>query len=409
MKHFIWIIQDSIIRSDLKAFKHVQDMQFHLYISSVGQRFLSAEQRQLFTHIKVSDDHSFATVSNHIEGLALDGEVYIGTNDEASELLCVDLQNHFGTARFSRQQVQTFTHKIIMKDKLKETSLRVPRYRSFDRQQYRQDAKAYLTSLAEHIGFPMIAKPIDKYASMDVRRINSIHELMAWAMWSSSPKDQQNYELEEFIEGELYHCDTIVRNGEMLWSNVCHNLNPCMDYMAGKAIGAAVIPGDSAVAKDIKAFNAQALAELNPPDGLIHLECFRTADGELVFLEVAARPPGGDVVGMYQYAFGFDIELIHLFLRQGLDVPVNPIEPSKYAAWISFPTIKGEVAGINLPELSCESTLELNIEEGQQAANNSNNIVDAEAAVFRLYTEDYQNLADDYSVLKNHQLCEVRA
>ncbi|WP_395375214.1 acetyl-CoA carboxylase biotin carboxylase subunit family protein [Marinicella sp. W31] len=407
MNTFIWIIQDSIIRSDLLEFQQKQDIEFHLYLSKPSKKFLTATQEAYFKTVHVAEDFEVDTVEQYIRSLNLESKnLHIVTNDEASELLCVDLQSRFYTPRFSRDTVETFTNKLIMKEKLRDTEVRVPRFSFFDKAQYAELGKAYCHDLAEKIGFPMIAKPIDKYASMDVKRINNIYELLAWSMWACGPTDEQNYELEEFIEGELFHCDSIFRDGEMIWSNVCENLNPCMDYMQGKAIGAGNIPNSSQASQDILKFNHQALAHLNPPDGVIHLECFRKNDGELVFLEVAARPPGGDVVGIYQYAFGFDIELIHLMLRSGVGVEIKQLIPNRYGAWISFPKEKGHIEEIRVPELACKTKMEINVEKGMNCEVEATNIVNGEAAVFWLYTEDYTNLEKDYALLKNHKLCE---
>jgi hypothetical protein len=48
------------------------------------------------------------------------------------------------------------------------------------------------------------------------------------------------------------------------------------------------------------------LRALNFRDGFTHMEWFRTADGEAVFGEIAARPPGAHTVDLMNYACDVD-------------------------------------------------------------------------------------------------------
>jgi hypothetical protein len=70
----------------------------------------------------------------------------------------------------------------------------------------------------------------------------------------------------------------------------------------------------------IVAFNEQALAELEAPDCVTHLEGFLGPDGQLVFCEVAARPGGGWIDRMILAATGVD--LIDSAVRVGIGLPL---------------------------------------------------------------------------------------
>ena len=70
----------------------------------------------------------------------------------------------------------------------------------------------------------------DLYGSIEVRRLENILDLSAWAQWCTGPRDHLTYEIDEFVEGELFHCDSLIQNGRIVWSNACKNVNPCMQF-----------------------------------------------------------------------------------------------------------------------------------------------------------------------------------
>ena len=56
-----------------------------------------------------------------------------------------------------------------------------------------------------------------------------------------------------------------------------------------------------------RAMGAQVLAALGFRAGFTHMEWYRTATGEVVFGEIAARPPGARVVDLMNYACDADL------------------------------------------------------------------------------------------------------
>jgi hypothetical protein len=55
-----------------------------------------------------------------------------------------------------------------------------------------------------------------------------------------------------------------------------------------------------------RALSAAVLQVLDFRDGFTHMEWYRKADGEVVFGEIAARPPGGRMVDLMNYATDAD-------------------------------------------------------------------------------------------------------
>jgi hypothetical protein len=244
---------------------------------------------------------------------------------------------------------------------------------------------------------------------MDVRRIESMAELRGWATWSVSQKDRNTYEIDEFVEGTLFHCDSLVQGGKIIWSNACRNINPCMQFALGRSIGAYTLPVDHDDAIAVRAFNAQALEALEPPDGAVHLECFMTPSGELVFLELGARPPGGDMVGLYKRCLGLDLDLAHFLLRAGEPFRLELSGDGSYGAWGVHPKRAGRVLAIEMPEFLSESRVKLNVAVGDTIDSGSRSLMGEAAAEFWLYNKSFALLDRDIDVLRELQLCAIAA
>ena len=106
--------------------------------------------------------------------------------------------------------------------------------------------------------------------------------------------DLASYEVEEFIEGELYHVDRVVASaGNMLFACASRYIAPCLNFEHGAPLGS-VILSRSAEERRFIGFAQLVLEVLQLKSSAFHLEAFEQA-GELIFLEIGARVPGADV------------------------------------------------------------------------------------------------------------------
>lgn len=412
-KLYITLINDNVFHSNLEELVSRTNATYWLLAGPHYQdRLASLPEWHHTIFSRVLEQEPFTSEALHervqqeLIGVHADKLVFL-TNDESCELACIGLQRSFAGPIWKEEQVEPFIHKVRSKQSLARAGVRVPRYRQFDKQRFLAQRKAYCKELAEEIGFPMISKPVDRYASMDVRRLDNLYELYGWASWCTGPRDQNTYEVEEFIEGELFHCDSLVQRGQLIWSNACKNVNPCMDFASGRSIGAFTIPLEDENAIAVREFNAHIVKALNPPDGATHMECFRKADGELIFLEIAARPPGGDMVGIYNYCIGVDLDVVHLMLRAGEPYQLKLNEQLRYGGWAIHPKRAGQVKAIHLPPFHSKNRVKMNIALGERVNTRSKNIIEEPSAEFWLYSETYEDIDQDTRMLKELQLCEM--
>src|SRR6266849_1870007 len=160
---------------------------------------------------------------------------------------------------------------------------------------------------AERVGYPLIVKPIAGAGSADTYRADSAAELDAiLPMLRHVPR----VSVEEFVDAEEFTYDTICADGRVLFENICWYLpRPLLTKLHERIspVQVALRELDAPDLRDGRVLGAAVLQVLRFRDGFTHMEWYRTADGEVVFGEIAARPPGGRMVDLMNFATDADL------------------------------------------------------------------------------------------------------
>jgi len=330
------------------------------------------------------------------------------TNCEYPLVTCARLRDYFGFKGDSVNTVLPFRDKLIMKEKLKGLSC-LPRYLPFDKSKYNSNKKAYLNMLENTIHFPMFVKPIDDAASRGTAKILSQEEIQNW---EKSAMPNIKYEFDEYIDGTLFHCDSIIKDGKILFEQISKYYAPCSKFLQGIMLGSIVLTEDDEDTLRIKEFNKLILHKFKYlPNGTTHMEVFKTADNKLMFLEIAARPPGVLVGQMYEKYLRLDYKTVHYQLQMDMDISficeLNGINNNAiYAAWCVFPKKQGIVKSMRLPEkIRSKFLFEPNVKI-EEKMNGATNLLDISCS-FLLWNDDYQQLYRDFYQLGKYDPIEI--
>lgn len=150
--------------------------------------------------------------------------------------------------------------------------------------------------------YPVIVKPDSGVGASGTRKINNREDLDLFM----SQKDSVEYFMESFIVGNIYSFDGLTdQDGKIVFysslvygAGVMEAVNDGLDmdfYIPRK------LP-EKIVKNGIKAIKAFKLKER-----FFHLEFFLTNEGEVLALELNARPPGGQIVDMFNFANDINI------------------------------------------------------------------------------------------------------
>jgi biotin carboxylase len=215
-------------------------------------------------------------------------------------ILAARLREELDLPGLTVAQTVPYRNKERMKQLLDAASLPTP-------QHYSAETVAGVWAAAERLGFPLIVKPIAGAGSADTYRADSAAELDAvLPLLRHVPQ----VSVEEFIEAEEFTYDTICANGRVLFENICWYLpRPLLTKMHEwiSPIMVALRELDAPNLQGGRALGAAVLKVLGFRDGFTHMEWYRKADGEVVFGEIAARPPGARTVDIMNYATDADL------------------------------------------------------------------------------------------------------
>lgn len=141
------------------------------------------------------------------------------------------------------------------------------------------------------------------------------------------------FEVEEFIQAPIVHFDGLVQDGEVKIVLASQYVGDCLGYANGQPLGSVQIDISAAD----RAWVSQVLSAVELTQGSFHLEAIASNSG-LVFLEVANRVGGADVVDTFELATGIHLPSAELkiWLRQELQLP-ETVSTGKKFGWYVFP------------------------------------------------------------------------
>ena len=210
-------------------------------------------------------------------------------------ILAARIREAVGLPGMTVEQTLPFRDKEHMKRVLDAAGIRTPWHVS-------ATSVAAIWDAAEKIGFPLIVKPIAGAGSADTYRVDSAEQLGdVLPMLRHVPE----VSVEEFVDGEELTFDTICANGNILFEHVLwYRPRPLQmrqhEWVSPVSISLRDIDVD--FVSGGRAMGRDVLAALGFHSGFTHMEWYRKADGEVVFGEIGARPPGARVVDLMNFA-----------------------------------------------------------------------------------------------------------
>ena len=251
---------------------------------------------------------------------------------EPGVILAARLRHGLGVPGQDVAQATLFRDKDAMKRAVVAAGIRTPKHQ-------RATTAAECQRAAEQIGFPVIVKPIAGAGSADTFRVNSRLELDAVLSRAGQMREMN---VEEFIDAEEYTFDTVCIDGKIAFWNICvYRPRPLT------ARQEEWISPQTVVLRDVEAdhlaggrdMGRAVLKALRFQTGFTHMEWYRTAKGETIFGEIAARPPGARTVDAMNYAS--DIDLFSSWAEAVLHGRFSHTLDRKYNSAIIFKRAQG--------------------------------------------------------------------
>jgi biotin carboxylase len=245
------------------------------------------------------------TNDHHVMQVVIDAARRVGIDQvectwEPYMTLAARIRETLGIGGMTFEQTIPFRDKEIMKQKLDDAGIRTPRHAS-------TSTADGVRRAANEIGYPVCVKPIAGAGSADTHRVNSpqhLEEILPQL------KHVDEVSVEEFIEADEFTFDTVCVNGEIKFFNIAaYRPRPLIgrtnEWISQQTI--CVRHPDQPYLQPGVEMGRAVLKALNFQSGFTHMEWYLKSDGEAVFGEIGARPPGANTVDIMNFANDFNI------------------------------------------------------------------------------------------------------
>ncbi|MFN8060871.1 MAG: ATP-grasp domain-containing protein [Vicinamibacterales bacterium] len=159
---------------------------------------------------------------------------------------------------------------------------------------------------------PWVLKPRFDVASVGIQKLDS--PALVWQAIDALDarpalnERSSHFLLERYVPGDVFHVDSLVDDREVVYASVGRYWRPPLDVAhRGGVFMTSTLLRQSPEERALLAANRAVLGALNMVRGATHAEFIRAADGQIYFLEVAARVGGAYIAEVAEAATGINI------------------------------------------------------------------------------------------------------
>src|SRR4051812_2110936 len=208
------------------------------------------------------------------------------------------LREHLQVPGLGRTTASRFRDKLAMRMKASSLGVPVPEFAPVF-------TDADLNAWTARVPPPWVLKPRSSAAAIGIKKISNHDEL--WRALHAAGDQRSHGVLEQFVVGDVYHVDSIIWNGEVVFAIPFKYGRPPMEVAhQGGLFVTRRLADDSEEGRDLLALNRRLQAGLGMECGVSHTEFIRGQRGP-VFLETSARVGGAFIVDTIEAATGINL------------------------------------------------------------------------------------------------------
>ncbi len=248
---------------------------------------------------------------------------------EPLQVQLAEVRQAMGIKGTPPRTAELFREKSDMKDELRRHGLPCARHQLI---RSLADAEGF----AQQVGFPLVLKPPAGMGCKATWRIQNFDDLRA-AVAAMHASPEHPALAEEFLRGREYSYETIVIGGQIRFTSLSRYYPTPLEVMENPWIKwSVVLPRDIHTDEfaGVHELGAKTVHALGLETGMTHMEWFRKDDGTLAIGEIAARPPGAQIV--LANGFAHDIDMYHVWARAVVDEAFDGPWERKYAVGTAF-------------------------------------------------------------------------
>ena len=207
------------------------------------------------------------------------------------------LREHLRLPGMGQSHTRFFRDKLAMRMRASANGIRVPKFTSV----FNYDV---IREYMSNVPAPWVLKPRTEASTMGIKKINNSEELWRW--FDKLGDQQSSFLLEQFVPGDVYHVDSVVWDGKIVFSSSQkYGKPPLSIYHDGGIFTTQTLSPKSKDAIALKEINAAMVKSQGMERGVTHAEFIKGhEDGEMYFLEVASRVGGANISDLIEHSTG---------------------------------------------------------------------------------------------------------
>ncbi len=220
--------------------------------------------------------------------------------DEYDKEAAAELREHMRIPGMGATTLRYFRDKLAMRERAHEDGILVPPFcpvLNYD----------VLREFMARVAPPWVLKPRSEASAIGIRKIERADDL--WPLLDQLGDKQSYHLLEKFVPGEVFHVDSVISEGKVVFSDVHQYGRPPMQISHGGGIFTTrTLKRTSAEAKKLQSIQHKLQKALGLVRGVAHTEFIRAEeDGEFYFLETSARVGGAYIADLVEAASGINL------------------------------------------------------------------------------------------------------
>jgi len=220
--------------------------------------------------------------------------------DEFDVEMAAALREHLRLPGMNESTTRFFRDKLAMRVKARDAGLRVP---AFTASVPYDDVRAFIESVPP----PWVLKPRMEASAVGIKKLREPEQL--WRAFDALGDSQSHHLVEQFVAGDVYHVDSIVQDGKLVFTEKHQYHKPPFEvYHGGGLFRTSTLPRGSRADRELEQLTQQLATSFGIHSGILHTEYIRGADdGAFYFLETAARVGGAYIAEMVEAATGINL------------------------------------------------------------------------------------------------------
>ena len=246
-------------------------------------------------------------LANHAD--VLKGVAYLARSHNIERIIALDdydvatagmLREHFRLPGMGVSRATLVRDKLAMRVRARDAGILVPDFVPV----LNYDA---IRAFMDRVPPPWVLKPRAEASTVGIEKIESSEAL--WRQLDTLGDRQSFFVLERYVPGDVYHVDSLSREGEVIFSEAHAYGRPPLDvYHSGGIAITRTLPRESEDAQALEALNRLVLTALDLQRGASHMEFIRGhEDGRFYFLEVGARVGGANIAELIEASTGINL------------------------------------------------------------------------------------------------------